>query len=113
MHTTTLIAIYLLGAVATALAAFAESRFWREAGSAPQDLSGVAMLTGALWPILLLGVVQFGVVFTLQRFARRFFPAETPVPAVDDRFSDEFDGAVANMDWSQWSGDVGLGIQLR
>ena len=95
MNATTMTSIYLIGAAATALGAYAESRFFRDdADSAHQNLVGVAVLAGLVWPVVLLGVMQFGVVLGLRRCARWMYPAESRGGQFDDA------DAEALWDWA-------------
>jgi hypothetical protein len=80
-----LLTIYLIGVVVTAAGAYFKGRFLPDdRSSAPQNLFWVAALAGLVWPIVLLGLVQFGLFIALQRTARRLSPPvepETPVVA--------------------------------
>jgi hypothetical protein len=93
-------AIYLLGAALTALGVYAGRRFSPDdRDPAPQNLASVAVLAGLVWPVVLIGAVQFGALFALRRFARWMFPAESRDHAdVSERqigMSDEYDASAA------------------
>jgi hypothetical protein len=67
-----MLTIYLLGVVVTAVGAYVQSRSLRDdRGPAPTKAFLVAALAGLLWPVVVLGVVQFGLVVAVQRIARR------------------------------------------
>ncbi|CAN5845567.1 hypothetical protein BH09ACT7_BH09ACT7_16170 [soil metagenome] len=78
-----MLTIYLMGVVVTAVGACVQSRFLRDdRGPAPRNLLGVAVLAGLVWPVVLLGVIQFGVVVLVQRGARRWLSPVEPETSV-------------------------------
>ncbi len=63
--------IYLIGLVVTTIGAYAEGRwFLRDERTPTTHPLAVAVLAGALWPLLLLGVVEVGAVVALQKTMR-------------------------------------------
>jgi hypothetical protein len=85
-----MMSIYLIGTAATALGAYAESRFFRDdAESAHPNLVGVAVFAGLVWPVVL-----FGVVLGLRRCARWMYPTESRGLRFDDA------DAEALWDWA-------------
>ncbi|MET0703581.1 MAG: hypothetical protein ABWY93_28390 [Mycobacterium sp.] len=72
-----MLTIYLMGVVVTAVGAYVQSRSLRDdRGPAPQNLMWIAVLAGLVWPVVLLGLAQFGLFVAVQRIARAHF---TPV----------------------------------
>jgi hypothetical protein len=65
---TVFMTIYLIGAVVTTIGAFAEGRwFLRDDRTPSAHPLGVAVLAGAVWPLLLLGVIEVGAVVALRK----------------------------------------------
>ena len=69
---------YLAGAALVALAVYAGGRIARR-----RDMRGpsrpllTAVLAGSVWPVFLLGVVQFGLLFAVSRVLRWLFGVPT------------------------------------
>lgn len=69
------ITLYGVVAVAVAIAAFLTAEWVREPGTAAPDTPGVlAVVTGVLWPVILLGVAQWGLIAVLHARIRHSRP---------------------------------------
>ncbi|MET0699592.1 MAG: hypothetical protein ABWY93_08000 [Mycobacterium sp.] len=67
--------MYVVGSAITALGVYVERRFIRNDGSpTPDNLPVLTMLTGLVWPVVLLGAVQFGILIVVRRLTRLFSP---------------------------------------
>ena len=62
----TLVVIYLGGCMLTILGVYAASRRWNDRRAAPNPL-GVSLFAGAVWPLLLLGLVELGSVIVYAK----------------------------------------------
>ena len=64
-----LVDLYLWGWVVTTIIAILAARKFRDDASPPelQSIAAVSLLAGALWPVLLLGVVELGSLQTVSR----------------------------------------------
>lgn len=69
---------YLTGAALVALAVYAAVRFTQRRDlRGPSRLVLTAMAAGLVWPLFLMGVVQFGLIFAISRVVRWFVGAPT------------------------------------
>ena len=60
--------IYVIGATAAALVSVLFAAFAREQGmNAPGQRTGVAVAAGLLWPVLIIGLVQWLLIAAVQR----------------------------------------------
>jgi hypothetical protein len=75
VNTTSILTIYVLGTAVTALGVYAERRLVRDDGSlAADNLAWVTVLAGLVWPVVLLGAVQFGALLALRGLMRWISP---------------------------------------
>jgi hypothetical protein len=90
-----MLAIYLMGVVVTSLGAYLQSRSLRDDhGPAPKNLFWVAALAGLAWPVILLGVAQFGLFVAVQRIARNYFVPVEPDLSVMTELPPERSGSL-------------------
>lgn len=75
MNTTSIITVYVVGSAVAALGVYGQRRMVRDDGPLElQNLPWVSVLAGLVWPIVLLGAIQFGALFALRRLMAWFSP---------------------------------------
>jgi hypothetical protein len=74
-----MLTIYLVGVVVTTSGAYVQSRLFRDDQMPPpQHPLGIALVAGLIWPVVVLGVVQFGLLAVAHRVMRRHVAATGP-----------------------------------
>lgn len=67
-----MIDLYLWGWIVTTAVTFLAARRFADQRQAPavQSLAGVSVIAGAVWPLLVLGVVELGSLVTVSKMSR-------------------------------------------
>lgn len=75
----TLVVVYLGGWMVASLGAYAASRRWNDRQSpAPHPLWG-SLFAGAVWPLLLVGLVELSPVIVYTKLQSKQLPASVPL----------------------------------
>jgi hypothetical protein len=68
-----LLTVYLVGVVVATVACVYGEAHWRARSDRNRSAhpAALAVIAGIVWPLLILGAVQFGALMLLERFVRR------------------------------------------
>ena len=77
----TLVVIYLGGCMLTTLGVYAASRRWNDRRSPAPNPLGVSLFAGAVWPLLLLGLVELGSVIVYAKVQSSRVPVQVSSPS--------------------------------
>jgi hypothetical protein len=62
--------LYLVGALITAGATFALAKHWRDVRQPAAHLAALSVVAGALWPVVVVGALQVGLIAALVSVLR-------------------------------------------